>query len=138
MTAATFTDAEAGMRTWLRAQNLPEVGTHVYFAMPTGAGVVFPLVTVGLVGGRPQAGEAPLEDVLLVLDCWAKTKEHAADAMRAVKTALRACESVPLDGFTYCHGVTVENTVWLPDPPPSTLKRYSITVSATVAVRELA
>lgn len=132
MTAAVFADTEAAVRTWIRS-----LGLAAFFAVPTGAGVVFPLVTVSRIGGRPQAGQAPLEDVLLVLDVWGTTKEQAADAMRTLGDALVAAESVPLDERTWCYGFTVENVVWLPDPPPSKLKRYSMTVTATVAARAL-
>lgn len=129
MTAIVATDPEGAVKNWINAGAVAALAGRAWFGIPTGSPTM-PLVTIARVGGGPQA-YGLLEDVLLVLDVWAKSKLVASDNTRALTDALYNAEGVALDAGTWCHGVISISTVWLPDPVAE-LARYSLTVAMTV------
>jgi len=134
MTVVPFTDVEGAVRAWLRTVPDSTVGARVYFAVPDG-NPTMPLATVARVTGGMQP-DGVLEDVVLTVDVWARTKEEAARAYRLLAAAIVKAEGVALDAGTWCHGASVNSVVWLPDPVTKT-PRYSLTVVLTVEAQEL-
>lgn len=138
MATKTFADVEGGLRTWLRTQSdiTAQVSTRVFFGIPRdNAGTAttsFPLITLQRVGGSPQAGEAPLDDALIQLDCWAQgqNKAQAWAAAKAVIETLESLDNVTLAAGIYAYGASVESVIFSPDPVDSRA-RYSITALVT-------
>lgn len=136
----SWPDVEGAVRDHLR--NDPTVaglvGQRVFFGVPLDAnGNVtsqLPLVTVQRVGGGDDDSEAPVDQALIQIDCWAasRNKAQAHQVASAVRTALTEIRTVPV-GSTVLHGATVESVIWAPDPKDH--PRYSLTalVSATAA-----
>ena len=134
MITRTSTDPEGAVKDWVNGGAVPLLAGHAWLGIPSG-NPVMPLLDISRVGGgfRPDG----LEDVVLVLDVWAKSKLAASDASRQLTAALvMEAEGMALNAGTWCHGVSGVSTVWLPDPTAK-LVRYSLTVSMTVEAREL-
>lgn len=129
-----FTDAEGALKTYLRG--LPDTpwAQRVFFGVPKQKTPTMPLLVVGRIGGGPQFGETPLEDVRLSIDCWGIAKQQAADTMRALTTAIFDLASTDLDDETVALNGSVDSVVWLPDDTVG-LSRYSVDVTLTLKVR---
>lgn len=134
MTAPPIPDAENAHRVWLRGK-IPTVAGRVVFAFPDGANPLAEerpaLITVRRIGGAPQRGQAPLDDVRLSYEVWALNKKDAADAMTALVALLRESAGIQLDDGTYLYGVQVESIAWVPDDAAK-LARYVVTATSTV------
>lgn len=128
-----FTDVEGAMRTWLRRQPLvkAQVGGRIFFGMPDDGAAAFPLVTLARIGGKPQTGLAPLEDVRLTLTVWAGSKRTAIEVVRSICTSLQGMASEALDAEVVGYGAVVDSVLWLPDPDDNT-PRYVVDTTVTV------
>lgn len=117
MTATlVFTDTEGAVRTWLRTHPLLVAagnGDRVFFGIP--AGITYPIITVGRIGGGPNGGLAPLDNPRLSFSVWGNTKKTAADVVLALVSAIEQLENEPLDAATFGHGATVDTILWLPE-----------------------
>ena len=136
----SWPDVEGAVRDHLRADAdvAALVGTRVFFGVPLDSNgqvtAQLPLVTISRVGGGDDASEAPIDQALLQIDCWAasrnKAQAHAVtSAVRKSLTEIRTAEV----GSTVLFGAVVESVIWSPDPKD--LPRYSLTalVSARAA-----
>lgn len=128
-----FADVEGGLRTWLRTQSdiTALVSTRVFFGVPDA--VTFPVITIQRVGGGPQSGEAPLDDALIQIDCWAsgQNKAQAWAVAKAVIDVLESMTPQELDSGVYAYGASVDSVIFLPDPADGRA-RYSVTALVTV------
>lgn len=129
----TFVEVEGPVRAWLRAQALSGIGSRVFFGVPDGA--TFPLITLALLDGAPQAGEAPLADPIISFDVWGGSK---AEASAAAWSLVGAVESIaagtPLDSpeTLRCEGASVVlGPAFRPDPADDK-PRYVVDVMFTV------
>lgn len=128
-----FTDAEGALRTYLRAQTSGTFAGRVFFDVPLGT-PTFPLAVIGRIGGGPQPGEAPVEDVRVSIDVWAQSKKDAIDAAREVVGVITGICSTALDAETFGYNGQVDSVIWLPQVDVDRrLARY--VVDATVTVR---
>lgn len=129
-------DVEGAVRDHLRAQNISNLGTRVFFGVPDGS-PTYPLATVQRVGGGDDPGEAPIDQALLQVDVWGrldpaghtdKAQARAvADDVRAAFHAIRGATA--LTATVTAYGAAVEADLWAPDPAGR--GRYSITVLVT-------
>jgi hypothetical protein len=131
----TFPDCEGGVRDWLRS--VPSVsalvGQRVFFGLPVA--VTWPAVVVQMVGGGPDAGNAPVFVPLIQIDCWGegRNKAQAAAVMSAVVGAIESIQSgTALGADAKAVWASVLSVIWLPDPE-SDQARYSVT--AEIAAR---
>lgn len=126
----TFADLEGGVKAWLRADAGVSalVGTRVFIGMPEACS--YPAIDVRLLNDVDDAGQAPLQQALVEISCWANTKPAAAAVARAVRAAL--ADQVPADVGTDTHlyGGSVIGMVPI-DNDPSQKRRYVVTAAVT-------
>jgi len=129
---AKFVDVEGSLRTWARNHPLltPLLAGRVFFGVPA-ASPVLPLVTVARIGGGPQPGEAPLEDVRITFEVWAKGKEDATEVMTNLVEALFDMRNDTLPGDTHGYSAQDVNVLWQPDNTAK-LARYIVDCAVTV------
>jgi hypothetical protein len=129
---STYPDTEAAVKAAAKTA-LPVLAGRVFYSVPEGTPAL-PLLTVALISGGPDNGEAPLDRPRLTFSCWGKTKLEASDLYRDLVTWLRRLDSVQLDSSTFCYGVTDIFATWQPDDE-ARLARY--VVDATLTVRSI-
>lgn len=125
-----FTDIEGLAREWVRDLALPSIGNRAWFGIPDGTPAM-PLTVVMRVGGRPQPGEAPLEDPRLSFDVWGRTKESAANATIEMCSAFAVAEGIMLGDHVKLWGIQIDSVIWRPDDKAK-LARYVIDSTWTV------
>jgi len=132
----SWPDVEGAVRDHLRADVGVSalVGQRVFFGVPLAAdGTVaaqMPCVTVRRVGGGDDPSDAPVDQALIQIDCWAssRNKASAAAVMAAVRNALTEIRTAVV-GSTVLYGAVVESVIWAPDP--ADLPRYAVTALVT-------
>jgi hypothetical protein len=131
---AKWPDIEAGLKDWLKLQPaiIAAVGNKVFFGIPNPRNPPFPLIALGRIGGGPQLADAPLDDGVLQIDCWAETKGGAFQVCQALLEVLEDMESVSLGVTVFGYGTHVESVIGIPD---SGSKTYRYSVTATVTAR---
>lgn len=82
----TLVDPLGPLKTWLRAQNVDEIGQRVYIGDPTGA--TLPYVALMLVDGAVDPGEAQMQTPRIQVCVQAATESDASDAMWATLTTI--------------------------------------------------
>lgn len=138
----SYSDVEGALRTWLRAQAAITalVGQRVFFGVPKAATEAkFPMLTIRRVGGGDSPGDAPVDAALLQIDCWGSIDDSGNGIKSTCTTLVNTLRSVlrQIDGRTVlatgtaAFGVSVESTIWLPDPD-NDRPRYIVTVEVTV------
>lgn len=128
----TYPDTEGAVKAALKAA-LPQVAGRVFYKVPKGTPSL-PLVTLALISGGPDDGEAPIDEPRLTFDCWAVSKEEASDVKRALVSWMRSLSGTMLDDHTFCYYVSGINVTWLPDNDAQ-LARYVVDATFTVASR---
>lgn len=137
-------DVEGALRTYLRAHTDVSaiVAQRVFFGVPDTP--TYPLVTVARVGGFDEASEAPIDQALVQIDCWADVhpgtrnapdKATADQLRRAVRQALyelRGTTAVTLadDSVVRLSGAVIQSDPYLEDPD-NRRPRYAITAQLT-------
>lgn len=129
-------DVEGALRTHLRAAAgvTALVGQRVFFGVPIdddgNVTAQLPFVTVRRVGGGDDPSDAPVDQALIQIDCWAssRNKASATALAAAVRNTLTEIRTVTV-GSTVLYGVSVESVIWAPDP--SDLPRYALTALVT-------
>ena len=130
-------DAELVIRNWLLTESTVTalVGTHVATTMPTA--MTFPFVIVQLIRQDPDAGEAPVIQAWVQVDCYSKKKDYAT-ASRLARIIWDAAEAftnrtVTVTGDTSAHvyGITLNNLRRLPEPETE-WARYMLDLSVTM------
>jgi hypothetical protein len=132
VTTKRFADVEGRVRAWARANAfvVAEVGTRTFFGFPDGADL--PLLTLRRVGGGTDDGEAPIDSARISFECWGRTKQEAAAAAAAVKSAAESLPAgTPMGADAICYGASVELDLWLPEPKTDR-PRYVVDVVFTV------
>lgn len=127
-----YPDTEQAVRSAARTA-FPALAGRVFYAVPSGTPAL-PLLTVALISGGPEDGEAPLDRPRLTFSCWAKDKKAASDLRRALIAWLRALVGVQLDPTTYCYEVSNIASTWAPDDEAE-LARYVVDATFTTARR---
>lgn len=133
----TLPDVEGALRTWLRTRTALTalVGQRVFFGVPKAAREdTFPLVTVQLVGTRPETSEAPIVHHLIQFDVWGSIDDSGngrkAEALTVVNTLWAQLRDInaetALTASVVAYGLNVESLVWNPDPD-NDRPRYTLT-----------
>jgi hypothetical protein len=130
----TWPDTEGALKTFLAADSpiTALVSSRVFFGMPTNAGDSdFPMITLQRVGGGEGAGDAPVDEALIQVDCWGPVRDKATawSVVSAVRDRLTQRGDVALNASVRA-GLVVQSVVWLPDPD-NARARYSITAEVT-------
>lgn len=130
----TWPDTEGALKTYLAADTAITAlaGSRVFFGMPTNVtDADFPMVTLQRVGGGEGAGDAPVDDALVQIDCWGPVRDKAGawSLCSAVRDRLTQRGDVALNGAVRA-GFVVGSVVWLPDPG-NARARYSITAEVS-------
>lgn len=131
---STWPDTEGALKTFLAADTAIAalVGSRVFFGMPTNVtDADFPMVTLQRVGGGEAAGDAPVDEALVQIDCWGAVRDKASawTLCSAVRDRLTQRGDVALNG-TVRAGLVVDSVIWLPDPD-NARARYSVTAEVT-------
>lgn len=131
-----FPDVEEGMRAYLRANAGIQavVGGRVFFGVPKSS-PTFPLITLSRVGGGDDASEAPIDQAVVMFNCWGGSKIEALRAANAIRRALRLIRGkTQVATGVFAHGAQVDGVVFSPDPADDR-PRYVVTsrVTATAA-----
>lgn len=124
MTTLVYADVEGAVRDWLKdaSEIAALVDGRVFFAIPEPTN--WPLIVVHQVSGGPDAGEAPISNSLIQIDCWSgptKTgKANKAEATEVMNAVVGAVQSLTCGTSMGTAGVAlgarIQNVSWLPDP----------------------
>ena len=135
MAEGDFPDTEDAMKAYLKADSGVSaiVGSRVFFGSPK-QGATLPYVVLARIGGGDDGSEAPIDNAVLNLSCWGRSKEEAFNTANAVRKALRTIRRRTLASGVNLHGAIVDTLLWSPDPQDDT-PRYIVTtrVTATAA-----
>lgn len=135
MAEGDFPDTEAGMKAFLKADAGVSaiVGSRVFFGSPK-QGATLPYIAFARIGGGDDASEAPIDNAVLNLSCWGRSKEEAFSVANAARKALHNIRRRTLASGVDLHGAIVDTVLWSPDPQDDT-PRYIVTtrVTATAA-----
>lgn len=126
---AKFLDVEGAVRSWLRTQ-LPDLSGRVFFGIPAKSPIL-PLVTLQRIGGAPQFGESPLEDIRLSFDVWGLIKEDAINTLTALSEVITDIANVTMPLGVHCCYAKVDSVLWRPDDEKK-LARYVADATFTV------
>lgn len=125
-----YADSMGGVRAWLKAHPyLASINGRVFFRIPVDP--VYPLFRIARVGGGPQAGEAPVEDVMVGIDLWGGSYSEISALAAAVKSACHLLSPGTVMGT--CVGLNADVIGDIDAPDPDTGKpRKVLTVLFTV------
>ena len=133
-----YPDVEGALRTWLRARPAVQgvVAQRVWFGIPK-VDPVFPLVVVSRIGGTNAAGDAPVDEPLVQIDCWgdihANGNGNKASAL-GVANVVRAELLDLVNDTTIAPGVRAAiasvDMAYSPDPD-NDRPRYVLTVAGS-------
>lgn len=126
-------DTEGAVRDYLRGHTdvTAQVGTRVFFSIPDQP--TWPLVVVRRVAGGDDTSEAPLDQAVIQIDCWAagRNKQQATDVVNAVRQALYELRgATALNDDVVGYGARIDSIVFLPDPADDR-PRYALTAQIT-------
>lgn len=135
MSTLLFVDVEEAMRRWLRTHALltTALSGRVYFGTPEGNPTT-PFVTLARIGGAPQLGEAPVEDVRVSFTVWSGNKKTSSDVARALVQALHQMNNETLSDEVHGYGATVDSVLFL----ATDVKYPRYVVDSTITVRGIA
>lgn len=124
--AVTFPDAELLIGVWLRAA-LP--GNRVVTDLPANFEQVLPVVQVTRIGGART--QQVLDNPRIDLDCFAATREAAADLARQVEALLPTARGVTASGGVVGWVGVEVGASWRPDFNPR-VRRYGLTAQLVI------
>ena len=125
--STTYPDVEEACRTYLRSKNV--AGQRVFFGVPK-QNPQWPLVTVRLVGGGGDPGEAPLDVLVIQFACWGRTKDEAFQTVQEVRSALSDIQPETAVAGTVLYGANTDIITFAPDPSDDR-PRYIVTTTVT-------
>jgi len=137
MAEGALPDVEAGLVSFLLAQAsiTTLVSTRVFFGVPRNSPTL-PLIVVQRVGGGDDVSEAAIDNAVVTLHCWGRSKLEALTVTNTVRTSLRSIRRVTVHNGVALYGIPIiDSVVWSPDPQDDT-PRYILTARVTAAVAE--
>jgi len=90
--AAVFVDVEQPIRDWLRGQSVTGVGARCYVGLPQG--VTYPAISLALLDGGIDLGEAPIANALVSFSVWAATRPEAQAAAWSLVSKIQSLRTV--------------------------------------------
>lgn len=114
MNTATYVDVEGPVRAWLRGLNLNDVGARVFIGLPERN--AFPAISLALIDGRLDAGEAPLANPVITFSVWGGSRSQAAAIVWALCSAIGSVRSVDLTSLRLMGAEVITGPVFRPDP----------------------
>jgi len=133
MAEGDFPDTEAGIVALLKnySQVTNIVGTSVLFGVPRN-NPSFPLIVVRRLTGGEDTSDAPLDQAVLNIDCWGRSKLEASNLVNAVRSVFFGVRSPVEIAGVRIYVATVDSVVWQPDPEDDR-PRYVLTTRVTSA-----
>lgn len=129
-----FPDTEAGVVQFLKddTPTAALVGTRVMYGVPRKS-PTFPLIVVRRLSGGDDGSEAPIDQAVVAIDCWGRSKLEATNVTNAVRAALHDLRFATVKDGVTLHGAIVDGMTWLPDPEDDR-PRYTLSVRVTASV----
>lgn len=137
MTLVTLVDSEGAAKLWLSGvAGVTAAAAGVFYATPqafqdpTKRPTAW--ISLSLVSEQETPDDVGLQQALIQVDCWGKTKLLAASAANAVQTAARGLRETPVTaGSTAIVTGDWQQRRWLPDPVTNT-PRYQVDLLLTM------
>ena len=89
-------------------------------------------LTMFQIGGAPDR-YLPIDDVVMLFNCWGRGRGAALDLARAVSNAVWKTREIQMNDDFYLRGAEILSTVWQPDPTGQA--RYVVSARFVVSER---
>lgn len=114
MNTAVYVDVEGPIRAWVRALNLTDIDSRVFIGLPERN--AFPAISLALIGGNVDSGEAPLANPEISFSVWGGSRLQASTIAWALCSAIASIRSVDLTTLRVMGAEVISVPNFRPEP----------------------